>query len=201
VRYGLPGEADAAAARRGELVLGGCVLTDDDPHRCCLECRAALWPGAVFAIPGAAGDLRIVLVSGRRRRLEASVGADGALTIGWRGTGIAETTVVVDADDTDLLSVILAGDLMNDGRRLMAWLERHGVGFVGAVDGYVDAATFTEDGFLSFSGPGGDLLVHGSLDRLLLQLVRHTFRYEGYRSIAEFHGWLSGIGLDIVHAS
>ena len=83
----------------------------------------------------------------------------------------------------------------------MSWLERSGLAFVGELAGYADECVFTEDGFVSFTGPGGDLLVHGSPLRFLLQLVKHTFRTEGYRSIAEFHGWLSGIGLDIIHTA
>jgi hypothetical protein len=178
-------------------VLGGQVLTDDDPHRCCTECRAALWPAGVFAIPGAAGAMRVVLAGQRHRRLEASVSDAGDLVLSWRGVDSPETGIHIDAEDTDLLGVVLATGLMNDGQKLMAWLERSGLGYVGEVEGFVDSCAYTEDGYVAFGGAGGDLLMHGSPARLLLQLVHHTFRHEGYRSIAEFHGWLSGIGLDI----
>lgn len=179
------------------MVLGGQVLTDDDPHRCCVECRAALWPAGVFAIPGAAGAQRVVLARGTRRRLEASVLDDGSVRLAWRGGSVPEAEMEVEASDTDLLGAVLALELMDDGRRFMAWLERRGIGFVGELQGAADSCVYTEDGYVAFSGPGGDLLVHGSPQRLLLQLVARTFKREGYRSIAEFHGWLSGIGLDI----
>jgi hypothetical protein len=39
IAYGLPGPEMQQAARRGELVLGGCVLWDDQPAFQCLECR------------------------------------------------------------------------------------------------------------------------------------------------------------------
>ena len=102
VQYGLPTRFAVEAAERGVLVLGGCVLTDDDPPRCCTACRAALWPGGVFAVPGAGGDLRVVL-SGTRtgRRLEASVSADWAVTIAWRGEDPREAAMEVDSADAD----------------------------------------------------------------------------------------------------
>ncbi len=48
--YGMPGGALIEAAERGEVVLGGCVVGDDDPEWSCLECWTqwndqAMWPG------------------------------------------------------------------------------------------------------------------------------------------------------------
>lgn len=173
------------------------MLTDDDPHRCCTECRAALWPGGVFAVPGAGGDLRVVVAKGRVRRLEAAVTEVGDLVLSWRGPRPGEKPVVVEAADTGLLGAVLVSALMGNGRRLMSWLERLGLDFVGELDGPAEECTFTGDGQVTFAGRGGSLLVHAAPDRFLLQLVAYTYRDEGYRSIAEFHGWLSGFGLDI----
>jgi len=48
--YGMPGGETIEASERGELVLGGCVVSDDDPEWSCLGCwtqwsDAAVWPG------------------------------------------------------------------------------------------------------------------------------------------------------------
>ncbi len=38
ILWGMPMPEAYEAARRGELVLGGCVVTDDDPAWQCSEC-------------------------------------------------------------------------------------------------------------------------------------------------------------------
>jgi len=198
VLYGLPTREAVEAAERGELVLGGCVLTDDDPPRCCTECRAALWPEGVFAVPGAAGDLRTVLAGGRMgRRLEAAVSLDRVVTIAWRGDKRREADMVVASGDADLFLVLLATEVLDDGAALMRWLQQRGLGFVGSLEGPVDRCVTSDDGMVSFSGPDGDILVHSSVDRLLLHFARTIYRSQGYRSIAELHGWLSAFGLDV----
>ena len=197
VLYGLPTREAVEAAGRGDLVLGGCVLTDDDPPRCCTECRAALWPGGVFAVPGAAGDLSIVLAGGRMgRRIEAAVSPERVVTIAWRGGKRREADMVVASGDADLLLVLLATEVLDDGAALMRWLQRRGLGFVGSLEGPVDRCVIADDGMTSFSGPSGDILVHSSVERLLLHFARSIYRSQGYRSIAELHGWLGTFGLD-----
>jgi len=202
VQYGLPTRVAAEAAERGVLVLGGCVLTDDDPPRCCTACRAALWPGGVFAVPGAGGDLRIVLTGTRSgRRLEASVSADWAVTIAWRGEDPREAAMEVDPEDADLLLVLLAVEVLDDGAASMRWLEHRGLGFVGSLEGPADRCVISRDGMVSFGNADGGLLVHSSVERLLLHLTKSMYRRQGYRSVAELHGWLSGLGLDVVRSA
>jgi hypothetical protein len=41
--YGLPGPEAAEAANRGEIALGGCMVTGDDPQFQCAACRVAYW--------------------------------------------------------------------------------------------------------------------------------------------------------------
>ncbi len=202
VQYGLPTRIAAEAAERGVLVLGGCVLTDDDPPRCCTACRAALWPGGVFAVPGAGGDLRVVLTGTRTgHRLEASVSTDWAMTIAWRGDDPREAAMEVDAEDADILLVLLAVEVLDDGAVLMRWLEDRGLGFVGNLEGPADRCVISRDGMASFGNADGDLLVHSSVERLLLHLTKSMYRRQGYRSVAELHGWLSGFGLDVVRSA
>ena len=185
----------AEAAERGELVLGGCVLGDDDPHRCCAQCRAALWPAGVFAVPGAADDLRVVLHRGlRARRLDASIADDYSLTITW--TDGSERPVTIPGDDIDLFIAVATVHMTHDGRRLERWLTQRGLGYVGGFDGRMDRFSFTTDGMMAFTGPGGDLLLHASVHRFILHLARSVFRRHGYRSVVEFRDWLSSIGLD-----
>jgi len=38
IAYGYPGPEMLDAAGRGEIVLGGCCIMDDDPDRACTEC-------------------------------------------------------------------------------------------------------------------------------------------------------------------
>jgi hypothetical protein len=40
IAFGLPSEEAAQAARRGEIVLGGCVVTGNDPQWFCSNCEA-----------------------------------------------------------------------------------------------------------------------------------------------------------------
>lgn len=191
VQYGLPTLQAADAAARGEVVLGGCVLGDDDPPRCCTTCRAALWPGGVFATPGAADDRRVVL---RRtlggRTLEASVDDAIDVTLAWSDAAGEERLEMRDAE-LDLLLVFLLGPMLADGRRLGRWLRRNGIEHIGGLDGSVDRIGFTPDGMLSMSGPTGDLLVHSTMGRLVLAAVRVTFRRNGYRTITEFREWMA----------
>lgn len=200
--YGLPTREVAEAAERYEVVLGGCVLTDDDPPRCCTRCRAALWPSGVFAIPGAGDDTRIVLVGDRtERRLEALVGRDGAVTIAWSDRrGPSEDPAHVGGEDVDLLALVLAADLFGDGPSVGAWLQRRGLGHVGEVPGRVDRVAFTSDGMVVLAGPGGDLLIHASVARFTLHLIRALYRRHGYRSVVELREWLASVGLDIVRS-
>jgi hypothetical protein len=37
--YGYPGAEAAEAADQGKILLGGCVISDDDPHWQCAVCR------------------------------------------------------------------------------------------------------------------------------------------------------------------
>jgi hypothetical protein len=161
-----------------------------------------LWPKGVYAVPGAAGDLRIVL-AGRRtenRRLEASVSSNWTVTIAWIGDEQREPDLVVASVDADFLLVLLATELLDDGAALMRWLQNRGLGFVGSLAGPADRCSISSDGMVSFSGTGGDILIHSSVERLLLQLVETTYRRQAYRSIAEFHGWLAACGLAIVRS-
>lgn len=199
VLYGLPSLAAVDAAGRGALVFGGCVLTDDDPPRCCTHCRAALWPGGVFAVPGAADDMRIVLH--RRptgRRLEGSVGEDGTLGLAWTGSGGPEPAAFLPGDDNEVLLVAMAVEVLGDCVRMSRWLERRGLAHVGTVAGPVERFSFGEDGMLAVGGPGGDLLLHGSVPRLLLHLVAALFGRQGHRTIGEFREWVEAVGLDLV---
>jgi hypothetical protein len=201
VQYGLPSREMAEAAERGEVVLGGCVLTDDDPPRCCTECRAALWPGGVFAVPGADGDMRITLAGGRTgRRLEASVSRDWEVTIGWRGDEPREADMTVASGEADFFLALLATEVLDDGAALMRWLQRHGLGFVGSLEGPADRCAIARDGMVSFSGCDGDVLVHSSVERLLLLLAKTMYRRQGFRSIAELDGWLSAFGFDVARS-
>ena len=184
-------------------MLGGPVLGDDDPPRCCTSCRAALWPSGVFAIPGAADDMRVVLANGRTgyRRLEASVTPDWTLTIAWRGDKEREADMVVASADADFLLVLLATEILDDGATLMRWLQNRGIGFVGSLEGPADRCAIASDGMVAFSGTDGDILIHSSVERLLLQLTETMYRHQGYRSIAELHGWLSAFGLEVVRSA
>ena len=38
ILYGLPGPETMAEAERGEIVLGGCVITGRDPRKRCMAC-------------------------------------------------------------------------------------------------------------------------------------------------------------------
>ena len=37
--YGMPMPELFEAAERGEVVLGGCCISNDDPHCCCKKCK------------------------------------------------------------------------------------------------------------------------------------------------------------------
>lgn len=43
IAYGLPGEELMEAAQRGEVAMGGCVVTGDDPVWQCRECRCRFY--------------------------------------------------------------------------------------------------------------------------------------------------------------
>lgn len=39
IMYGLPGPEAAEASQRGEIALGGCIVSGDDPQFACAACR------------------------------------------------------------------------------------------------------------------------------------------------------------------
>ena len=43
ILYGLPDSEAASAADRGEVELGGCLVTGDDPHLACASCHERYW--------------------------------------------------------------------------------------------------------------------------------------------------------------
>lgn len=43
ILYGLPDAEAGAAAERGEIALGGCIIMGDDPHLACVACHARYW--------------------------------------------------------------------------------------------------------------------------------------------------------------
>ena len=45
ILYGLPSPEGVEAMERGEVALGGCLVTGDDPKFRCLSCQAAYWIG------------------------------------------------------------------------------------------------------------------------------------------------------------
>lgn len=126
---------------------------------------------------------------------------DWAVTIAWRGEDPREAAMEVDSEDADILLVLLAVEVLDDGAALMRWLEDRGLGFVGSLEGPADRCVISRDGMASFGSVDGDVLVHSSVERLLLHLTKSMYRRQGYRSIAELHGWLSGFGLEVVRSA
>ncbi|CAA9560997.1 MAG: hypothetical protein AVDCRST_MAG70-1662 [uncultured Thermomicrobiales bacterium] len=43
IAYGMPGPEMVAAAERGEILLGGCVVSPDNPTHRCPRCHRVLW--------------------------------------------------------------------------------------------------------------------------------------------------------------
>ena len=43
ILYGLPTAEAGEAAERGEIALGGCLMSGDDPHLQCAACREPYW--------------------------------------------------------------------------------------------------------------------------------------------------------------
>lgn len=43
ILYGLPTPEAGEAADRGEIELGGCLVTDDDPRLACRSCHERYW--------------------------------------------------------------------------------------------------------------------------------------------------------------
>jgi hypothetical protein len=201
VQYGLPTLDAVAAAERGEVVLGGCVLGDDDPPRCCTACRAALWAGDVFAVPGAGDDRRVVVArTFGGRRLMASVTADLDLTIAWAGSRPPEAPFVVPFEQVDFIVASVCGSFLTDGSRLDRWLRRRRLEFVGSIEGRVDRLAVTSDGMVTFEGPGGELMVHTSVERFVLGVVASAYRWNGFKSIAELRGWLRARAIDFLRS-
>jgi len=135
-----------------------------------------------------------------RRRLEAAIDGRLDVTITWNDADATETAVTIAGDDIDLFIAVTTVHMTHDGSTFERWLGQRGIAYVGGFDGRMDRFRFTTDGMMSFSGPGGDLLLHASVERFILHLVRSAFRRNGYRSIAEFRSWMSSIGLDIVRS-
>ena len=117
----------------------------------------------------------------------------------WRDpAGPSERSFHIPPHLVDVVVLVLVLELAMDGPALQRWLERRGLVFVGEMEGDVESFGITDDGMVQFSGRGGDILLHASVERFILQLVREVYRRQGYRSIVEFREWLADIGLDVI---
>jgi endogenous inhibitor of DNA gyrase (YacG/DUF329 family) len=57
IQYGLPGPEMLVKAEAGEIALGGCTVSDDDPNRMCTTCgHEWTWRAASPRPPGAADE-------------------------------------------------------------------------------------------------------------------------------------------------
>lgn len=179
--FGLPTMLAMERAADGEFILGGCVAAEGDAPRGCIACGVAVWPDRVFS----RGD-------GRRHRviggLEWTVHRSGDLTV--RGAG-GELTL--DREESELLVLSLAVQLLDDLAGFHAWLDRRGIAAWREGDLVVcDRFALGDEGFIA-SGDGGSIRVV-AVDRLVLGLVGEALGRRT-RSVAELAGWFEQWGV------
>lgn len=189
VAYGYPSFEMFEDARSGTIALGGCVIGSDDPKRCCPSCKAAVWSHGVFST-GHGLRVRLGL---RADRFEASLPDEGPLWV----CDAEGTVVTIDRADVELVALVSAVELFDDGTRLARWLRHRGLSSTGEVVGPIDRIIVEADGSLRVSSGDESLTVHDGRHRLVIHLLRDIIRVRRLNTVSDLVAWLEDLGLEI----
>jgi hypothetical protein len=178
-------------AQRGRVLLGGCVVSDDDPRAGCRHCAALLWGHGVFTIDG---NLRVRL-GVPSLRMEAMLAEDRSL---WLSD--ASEVAVVRAADVDRLMVVGVLDLFDDAATLRRWAERRRLTFAGAGAGSIEAVTVDPHGLPIVDTAQSRLVLFGDPERFALHLLRDLVRARRLRTVDDLAAVLDGRGIALVRS-
>lgn len=191
IAYGLPGPDLIDAAQRGRVVLGGCVIGDDDPVAACRRCGVGLWGHGVFTVDG---NLRARL-GVPSRRIEAMLTEEGAL---WLSDD--DQVAVVPPADVDVVALIAVHNLFDDAAALRRWLGRRRLTYTGNASGRLVRVAVRHDRTLAVWAEDGVVELVDELDRLALHLLRDLVRSLHMRSVDELVGFLEVEGVSVVRS-
>jgi hypothetical protein len=190
IAYGLPDGRLMDEARRGRVLLGGCVIGEDDPREACRHCGAAIWGYGVYSI---GDDLRVRL-GVPSHRMEAMMSADGTV---WLSDVAGVATM--PGSDLDLVFHLSIFEVFPDAGALSRWLERRRIPRVGAAGGGLRRVAF-EPGQVLVWGETGELEVFGSTERLALHLLRDLVRTLRIRTVDELATYFEDHGAEVTRS-
>lgn len=193
LRYGFPSGETTAAARRGEVALGGCTATGDDPRWRCPACRLGVYPGGVFAAdedaPGGP-RLAVVLAPAAGPPGEASVDAAGALALG---------PFTVPAGDAPTVDLMLMVQRFGGGADVAAWLAARGVPHRAAGSGPFAGVAVGDEVVLRLAG--GEVAVpRESAARVVLGCLADVIADGTFSGVDDLAGWLAEHGVEVLPA-
>jgi hypothetical protein len=192
VVYGYPTPATLTQAEEGLLVLGGCILTGDDPPLACTNCGAEMWPGGVFR--SADQGALAVGIGGRPGKTAHSAFfhlGDLSFIAPGRQRALSQTRVL--GSEVPTLLMLLCVELFPTGERLTAWLRYRHISWFGELAGPVERFVVGDDLSLIAIGDAGELFVPGEqFERLVLNAIRS----QGFRTVDRFDGWLRAYGIE-----
>jgi hypothetical protein len=192
VVLGPPSSEAFTSAHDGQLTLGGCVVTGDEPSLACKHCGAEMWPGGVFR---SAGEESLAVGIGGRPGKTAYTAffhlRDLNLIAPGRQQTFAQT--LVPAAEVPTVLMVLCVELFTTGKRLTGWLRYRHLPWFGELNGPIDRFAVANDMSLIAIDSDGDLFVPGDhFERLVLNAVRS----QGFKTVDEFEGWLQAYGLE-----
>lgn len=185
IAYGLPDERLMDEVRRGRVVLGGCVVGEDDPREACRHCGAVLWGYGVFSID----DHLRVRLGVPSHRMEAMLGDDGTL---WLSDDSGMATM--PGDDADLVMLLSVIEVFDDARALQRWLDRRRIPYTGEASGMLGRVAIDDEGDVLVWAESGELVVHGTIERFTLHLLRDLVRTLRFRTVDDVTGYFEGHG-------
>jgi hypothetical protein len=186
IAYGLPDERLMDEVRRGRVVLGGCVVGEDDPREACRHCGAVLWGYGVFSIDD---DLRVRL-GVPSHRMEAMLADDGTL---WLSDDSGMATM--PADDADLVMMMSLIEVFDDAEALQRWLDRRRISYSGEASGMLGHVVIADEGEkVLVWAESGELVVESTIERFTLHLLRDLVRTLRFRSVDDVAGYFEAHG-------
>jgi len=206
--YGYPAGDLMEAAQRGEVALGGCMVTGDDPDRRCPDCRVDLYRDGTYRHTDGFGMgpdlLAVVLSHADDGVVEASIEMEGGLAIyryvlsAGAPASIPEVMVEVLGDDGPTASLMLMIQRFGADVDIPGWLTSRHIPFEGGASGLLERVAVDADG-VRFYQTGGDTWVPPGepAARVLLGTLVDLIADGTFSGVDDLAGWLAEHGVEV----
>jgi len=207
--YGYPAGDLMEDAERGEVALGGCMVSGDDLDRRCAVCNVDLYRDGTYRYTDgfAMGPdrLAVVLSHADDGVIEAAIDMEGGLVIRRHvlDTGALPSTleamVAVPADDGPTAFLMLMIQRFGSDVNIEGWLTSRHIPFEGGASGPLERVTVDDDG-VRFHQTGGESGVPPGepTARVLLGATADLIADGTFSGVDDLAGWLAEHGIEVV---